>query len=113
MSGGRPVPCHGTNAEQLTVPIGDDGGLMSSGSGCRDVLWHSTNANVSVKCFPSSVICDVFSVKCFPSSVFCQVLSVACFPSSVFLQAFPVKCFPLEIVVKSSHPFFAKVVITS
>ena len=43
-SGARPVLWLSTNAVQLTVPIGDDGQLMSGGSGGRPVLWLSTNA---------------------------------------------------------------------
>ena len=42
-----PSPLLSTNAVQLTVPIGDDGQLMSGGSGASGawpVLWLSTNA---------------------------------------------------------------------
>ena len=41
MSGGPPVLWLSTNAVQLTVPIGDDGQLMSGG---WPVPWLSTNA---------------------------------------------------------------------
>ena len=44
MSWAPPVLWLSTNAVQLTVPIGDDGQLMSGGSGGWPVLWLSTNA---------------------------------------------------------------------
>ena len=47
MSGAPPVLWLSTNAVQLTVPIGDDGQLMSGGSGGSGgwpVLWPTTNA---------------------------------------------------------------------
>ena len=47
-----------TTAVQLTVPVGDDGQLLSCTSGGPPVLWLGTNA------------VQVFSVKCFPSVVF-------------------------------------------
>ena len=89
-----------TNAVQLTVPMGDDGQLMSSSSCGRPVLWHSTNAVpssvfrqvLSVKPFPSSVFRQAFSVKRIPSSVFRQVFSVKRFQSCVFRQVFSVNC---------------------
>ena len=75
-----------TNAVQLTVPIGDDGQLMSSTSGGPPVLWLRKNA---IQC----VFRQVFSVKCSPTIVFRQMFSVKCFPSGVFRQVFSVKCF--------------------
>ena len=39
-----PVLWLSTDAVQLTAPIGDDGQLMSGGSGGWPVLWLSTNA---------------------------------------------------------------------
>ena len=43
-SGGWPVLWPSKNAEQLTIPMSDDGQLMSGTSGGRPVLWPSTNA---------------------------------------------------------------------
>ena len=43
-SGGWPVLWLSTTAVQLTVPIGDDGPLMSCTSGGWPVLWLSTTA---------------------------------------------------------------------
>ena len=43
-SGARPVLWLSTHALQLTAPIADDGQLMSGGSGAQPVLWLSTDA---------------------------------------------------------------------
>ena len=44
MSCGWPFLWLSTNAVQLAAPIGDDGQLMSGGSGGPPVLWLSTNS---------------------------------------------------------------------
>ena len=67
---GWPVQWLSTNAVQLTVPIGDVGQLMSCG---WPALWLSTNA---VQLTVPMCVSD----KCFSTSVFRQVFFDKCFP---------------------------------
>jgi len=74
-----PVLWLSTHAVQPPVSIGDDGQLLSAAGPSNGLVQMQYNRQ-PVKGLPSSVLLQVFSVKRFPSRVFRQECSGKCFP---------------------------------
>ena len=113
MSGAPPVFWLSTNAVQLAVPIGDDGQLMSGGCSGRPVLWLSTHAVQFFRRLRRALFRSSFAFLFFVRQTFPFPFGSS-FPFFRLFRSSFVRLFcssDFSVPIRSSFPFFFPLVI--